>query len=157
MTKLLGSRFVLHDIDDIERFTASIIHRGQFKLNASEREELHTFLIETAWELSRDFCPGRLSFSSFAGSTLRLRVVDWHRQRFGRRRWQWKDRTYERPKIDLVSLDADRSARDRLDASLIPQASDLETDCGPDLGRVLAGGNSQRARDLRALDLEPYE
>jgi hypothetical protein len=112
-----GSRFALYDIDDVERFTASIVQRSRFKLDAHERDELHAYLIETAWELSRDFRPGGISFSTYAGGTLRLRCVDWHRSRFGRQRWVFRDRIYERPRVELVSLDADDSEHDRLEST----------------------------------------
>jgi hypothetical protein len=153
--QLLGSRFALFDIEDVEGFTAAIANRSGFKLDAHEHEELHVYLIETAWELSRDFRPGGILFSSYAGTTLRLRCIDWHRSRFGRQRWAFRDRVYERPKVELVSLDGNDSARNRLVASLAEKASDLETDCDPDLGGVLAKGGGTRARDLSELGLEP--
>jgi hypothetical protein len=136
--KLLGSRFALHDIADVERFTAAIVQRSRYTLDVHEREELHVYLIETAWELSRNFRPGGISFSSYAGGTLRLRCVDWHRSRFGRQRWAFRDRVYERPRVELVSLDADDSERDRLESSLA--------------GSGLDDGALGLANELRRLD-----
>jgi DNA-directed RNA polymerase specialized sigma24 family protein len=133
--QLLGSRFALHDIDDVESFTAAIVQRSQFTLDAHQREELHVYLIETAWELSRNFRPGGISFSTYAGSTLRLRCVDWHRSRFGRQRWACRDRVYERPRVELVSLDADD---DRLESSLA--------------GSSLDDGEHRMADELRRLN-----
>jgi hypothetical protein len=64
--QLLGSRFALHDIDDVEGFTATIVQRSRSTLDVHEREELHVYLIETAWELSRNLRPGGISFSTYA-------------------------------------------------------------------------------------------
>jgi hypothetical protein len=136
--QLLGSRFALHDIEDVEGFTASIVQRVRFRLSPHEREELHVYLIETAWEISRNFRPGGITFSSYAGTTLRLRCVDWHRSRFGRQRWAFQARVYERPRVELVSLDADDSERDRLEASLP--------------GSSLDDGEHRMADELRLLD-----
>jgi hypothetical protein len=57
--QLLGSRFALHDVEDVEAFCASIVQRVRFKLAAHEREELHVYLIETAWEVSLPQLPPR--------------------------------------------------------------------------------------------------
>ena len=58
------------------------------------------------------------NFSGYALHILRQRVIDWDRKRLGRTKWQFKDKTYERPRPQLVSLDADDSLRDRLESSV---------------------------------------
>jgi hypothetical protein len=54
-------------------------------------------------------------FGCFATLTLRRRLVDWQRSKFGRTKWQFKDRVYERPRVELVPFDD--SARRRLEQS----------------------------------------
>jgi hypothetical protein len=103
---LLSSQFSLLDIRDVESFTARIVERSRLRLSVEDREELHVFLIEECWELSRRKPqPWTRSFSGWVQPYLRLRVVDWQRSRFGRTRWAFKDRTYERPRIEIISLD----------------------------------------------------
>jgi DNA-directed RNA polymerase specialized sigma24 family protein len=80
---LLSGRYSLLGIDDVEGFCAAIILRSQVDLAHHEHEDLLAYLVETAWELSLDFEPGGISFSTYAGTTLRRRVIDWQRQRFG--------------------------------------------------------------------------
>jgi hypothetical protein len=83
---LLNGTFSLLDIRDVESFTGRIVERTSGRLSVEDREDLHVYLIAECWELSTRFQPGRISFSSYAGATLRLRVVDWTRSRFGRNR-----------------------------------------------------------------------
>jgi hypothetical protein len=135
---LLNSTFTLHDIRDVESFTARIVERTGLRLSVDDREQLHVYLIEECWELSTRFQPSRISFSSYAGTNLRLRAVDWQRERFGRTRWVFKDRVYERPRVELVSLDADDSLRDRLGSSFT--------------GGGLDDGEHRLADQLRDLD-----
>ena len=137
--QLLGSRFALHDVEDVESFCGSIVQRVKFNLTAHEREELHVYLIETAWELSLITPrPWRTSFSGWVHQRLRLRCIDWQRSHYGRQRWAFRDRIYERPRVELVSLDADDAERDRLEASL--SASSLDN------------GAHRLADELRLLD-----
>jgi hypothetical protein len=135
---LLSSTFTLHDVRDVESFTGRIVERSGLRLSVEDREELHVYLIETCWEISIRFEPGRISFSSFAGSTLPRRVIDWERQRFGRTKWQFRDRVYERPRVELVSLDADDSEHVRLGPSFA--------------GGSLDDGEHRLADQLRDLD-----
>jgi hypothetical protein len=123
---LLNGTFSLLDIRDVESFTGRIVERTSGRLSVEDREELHVYLIAECWELSTRFQPGRISFSSYAGTNLRLRVVDWTRGRFGRTRWVFKDRVYERPRVEIVSLDADDPELGRLDESLA--ASSMDSD-----------------------------
>jgi hypothetical protein len=122
---LLSSQFSLLDIRDVESFTGRIVERSGLRLSVEDRDDLHVYLIEECWELSTRFEPSGISFSSYAGTNLRLRVVDWQRRRFGRNRWVFKDRVYERPRVELVSLDADAELG-RLDESLA--ASSMDSD-----------------------------
>jgi hypothetical protein len=85
---LLSRPYPLFDVDDIEAFTAGIVRRSGLDLSNTEHEELHVFLIEEAWILSLRYHAGGVTFSSFAGTTLRLRCIDWVRRHRGRTRWR---------------------------------------------------------------------
>ena len=84
---MLKARFSLHDIADVEAFTARIIDRRNLELAWHDHEDLHAYLVETCWELSTTKPrPWRRSFSGWVQPLLILRVVDWRRQRYGRTR-----------------------------------------------------------------------
>jgi hypothetical protein len=142
------------DIRDVESFTGRIVERSKLHLDHSDREDLHAFLVAECWLLSTRYSPGGISFSSLAGATLRLRVVDWQRQRFGRTRWTFKNgREHVRERPKLVSLDADDSLSDRLDESLAARSGDPSADSPTDLERLLEGGDREAARDIAAMGL----
>jgi hypothetical protein len=137
---LLNGKYELLGIEDVEAFTAGIIHRSRLDLSYHDREELHVFLIEECWKLSLRYKPGiiRQGFSTWARLALSRRVIDWQRSRFGRTRWQFGGHTYERPRVDLVSLDDDD-----------PEHGSV--------GATVAGGSLERdasgfAADMRALE-----
>jgi hypothetical protein len=109
----------------------------------------------TSWRLSLRFEPGGISFSTYAGTTLRKRLVDWQRQRFRRTRYVFTDHVVERKLPELVSLDADGPDRASLAATLGTRGGDPAADCDPDLARLLGAGSSARARDYEALGLRP--
>ena len=132
----MSSRFSLLGIADVERFCGRIVERSGLRLSTTDREELHVYLIEECWLLSERYRPGGASFSTWANTRLRLRVVDWQRQRFGRTRWTFSGREYERERPELVALDD--SLDDRLDAALA--------------GSGVDGDASRFAADMRALD-----
>jgi hypothetical protein len=69
---------------------------------------------------------------------LQLRRVNWTRSRFGRNRWVFKDRVYERPRVDLVSLDSLDTDEDRMG--------------NPVAGSSVDGDASGFAADMRTLD-----
>jgi hypothetical protein len=146
---LLNGTFSLLGIQDVEAFTGGIVQRSGLHLSVEDREELHVFLIESAWELSRRYeqQPSGITFSSWAGHKLRLRVVDWQRSRFGRTRWTFAGRVHERKLPRLVPLD-------ELDAALDEGASDPADGGDSAFGGLLDGGDRQRARDLDTLGLE---
>jgi hypothetical protein len=135
---LLNAKYSLLGIADVEAFTARIVERSGLRLSPEDREELHVYLIEEAWLLSERYRPGGVSFSTVAGTTLRLRVVDWKRARWGRTRWAFSGHTYERERPQLVSLDADDPEHDRVGTTLS--------------GGSLDDGASRLADELRALD-----
>jgi hypothetical protein len=142
----------LHDVDDAAKFVAAIATRSGLKLSYHDREDLEQFLLVECWKLSRE----RQWRSSFAGCfapILRLRVVDWQRQRFGRTRWQFSGHTYERERPQLVSLDDAR--RDQLGASLAAGTSDPPASSDPDLERLLGARDRERAWDYAELGLDP--
>jgi hypothetical protein len=143
------------DIRDVAAFCARIADRSRVHLSYHDREDLLAYLVETTWELSLRYDAGDRppKFAVYAGGILPLRVVDWTRGRFGRTRWQFSGSTYERPRVDLVSLDD--SARDRLEQGQPERDGDHAA--GGDFGipGLYAGGDRQRARDFRILGLEP--
>jgi hypothetical protein len=136
---LLSSTFALHDVRDVESFTGQIVERSGLRLSVSDREELHVYLIEECWLLSRRYDgSGGSRFAAWAKTTLGLRCIDWQRQRYGRTRWKFAGYTYERGRPQLVSLDADDPEHYQL-------------------GTTLTGGGLDRdasgfAADMRALD-----
>jgi DNA-directed RNA polymerase specialized sigma24 family protein len=99
------SRLQLHDIDDAVRFCAAIVAKSNLRLSYHDNEDLRQYLVTELWRLSERYEPGGISFSTLARTTLRKRLVDWRRKQYGRRRWQFTDRVYERPSVELVSLD----------------------------------------------------
>jgi hypothetical protein len=133
---LLNAKFSLLGIADVEAFTGRIVERSGLRLSAQDREDLHVWLIEECWTLSTCYRPGRLAFAAFADRRLRLRVVDWQRGRWGRTRWTFSGREYERVRPQLVPLDD--SGLDRLDEALA--------------GSRLDGDAPGFAADMRALD-----
>jgi hypothetical protein len=146
-------KLTLFEIDDAERFCSAIASKCGSSLSWSDREDLEQYLLVECWLLSLTYKPGAASFSSYANGKLRLRVVDWQRQRNGRKRWVFRDRVYERPRPTFVSLDDD-AERDRLEQTLAPPASDSSADCDPALAGLHADRDRQRARDYHELGLE---
>lgn len=102
---LLNGKLALHDIDDTEALCVFVIKRSGLELSRQDREELLTQLIEDCWKLSLRFEHDGISFSTWATTTLKRRVVDWQRQSGGRTKWQFANRTYERTLPSLVALD----------------------------------------------------
>jgi DNA-directed RNA polymerase specialized sigma24 family protein len=133
----------LHDVDDTARFVGSIVSRCGLSLNEHDRNDLHAYLYSEAWRLSRRYRPGGITFSDWARITLRRRVIDWQRQR--------NDHRYQRPQ--LVAFDD--SDPGQLECALGAGRGDLAPGWGPDLERLLATSDRQRARDLRTLGLAP--
>jgi DNA-directed RNA polymerase specialized sigma24 family protein len=152
----VAERLSLHDIDDGVAFVAAITNRSGLELSWADREDLQQFLLTTAWEISLTFEPGRsgVTFSSFAGTILRRRVVDWRRKSAGgRTKWTFKTHTYERQLPSFVPFDD--SAVDRLERTQPEGGGDREV--GSDLGDggLVVSGDRQRARDFELLGLEP--
>jgi hypothetical protein len=133
---MLQGKLVLHDCTDTEALCQAIIAKAGLDLRPHQRDDLLAFLIATAWELSLRYEAGRGSTTSFTGwatTNLRLRITDWFRQEYGRTRYSFSDRKYERPQPQLLSLDDDQLA--------IPQPTihlDSERDSDADLLRILA-------------------
>jgi hypothetical protein len=148
---LLNQRFALWELDDVERVCANVLRRSQ--VLAADREEALAFLLVASWELSERYdAGGRPSrFGHHLKTRLPLKLIDWTRQRYGRSRWQTKDGIYERPRVDLVSLD---SGDDRLAVALASSDGDPAQRGGADLDGLLADPGGARDRDLRILGLE---
>ena len=143
----------LHDVDDAEAFVGAIVSRTGLELSWDAREDLQQFLLTTAWEISLTFEPGRsgVTFSSYAGTILRRRVVDWRRKSAGgRTKWTFKTHIYERRLPSFVSIDNEFDS-DLLGSALGTDGGDDEANRDAPGGGLLGDRDSLRARDLEAL------
>jgi len=102
---VLNGKLRLHDIDDVEAFSAYLINRQRRDgYNGYDYEELLTWFIESTWKLSLRYDPERgSSFRNFVAS--KLRVASWERERFGRTRWVFSSHVYERPRPTFVPIE----------------------------------------------------
>jgi hypothetical protein len=148
---VLNGKLRLHDIEDTEARCIRIIQQSGLELGFHEREDLLAWLVETAWELSLKWDPParnkHKNFSGWATLILKRRVIDWDRAKY-RTKWQFYDRTYERPRAVLVSLDAgsDGEGRERPLHRSVPSG-----DPGADgFARLVRGRSSNRARYRQA-------
>jgi DNA-directed RNA polymerase specialized sigma24 family protein len=100
-------RLALFDVHDAERFVAAIAAKSNLRLSHHDAEDLRQHLLVECWKLSTvEPQPWRSSFSGWVTPILRRKVVDWHRQRFGRTRWQFSGgRVHERQLPQFVSFD----------------------------------------------------
>ena len=150
---LLSRPLRLHDVADVEALMARAIERSGHTgtLRPHQRDDLLTYLVEVAWELSLRWEPDRggPNFGVFAYVTGQRRIIDWFRAEFGRSRWQWAGHSYERERPDLVLLD------DGLVDALPAGTGDPALDSSPDLRGLLDAGDRQEARDYLALGLDP--
>lgn len=107
---------------DAEPFCRWIFRRSRLEFSYHDEEEAISFLIEECWQLSLGYQHGinAKCFSNYATGLLKHRLTDWQRKRFGRTKWQFADRTYERPRPVHIPLD-DRP--DTTDPSLELDAS----------------------------------
>jgi hypothetical protein len=160
VVSLLGRRWQLEDIDDVERFCATLAGDVGANLSWHERDDLLAHLLTTTWELhtrwDRERSP---SFCQYARYVLRLRIVDHVRKERGRTRWSWSDHTYTREQPTLVSLElpignSPSGERVRLGDTLGEVDGDPADSRSPALARLLGGGANQRARDLETLGLD---
>ena len=131
----------LHDVRDAEQFARAIAARSNLRLSYHDTDDLHEYLLSELWVLSTRYNPGgTVSFSSWAGTILRLRCVDWQRKHYGRTKGQFSGgRSYTKDLPDVLSLDA------------------LDDEPGSELGRVEPGGSlddgtHRLADELRSLD-----
>ena len=143
-------RLTLDDVDDASGFVAAIVTRSGLALSFHDREDLEQYLLVECWRLSLVYTAGGISFSTYAGNTLRHRCVDWERKRRGRTVWRFRDRVHTRSLPQLVPLDSDR---DRLEQALAEGAGDRAADRDEAGGGLLAERDRARARDLEALGL----
>jgi DNA-directed RNA polymerase specialized sigma24 family protein len=147
-------RLSLHDVDDAAKFVASIATRSNLRLSYHDQEDLHQYLLVEAWKLSvQEPRPWRTSFSGWVTPLLRLRIVDWQRQRNGRTVWKFANHTYERERPQLLSLDDPE--RDHLGAALAASTSDPAASGDTSLAWLVGAGDRTRAQDYEALGLRP--
>lgn len=124
----LNGTLPLHDIRDVEAFCNDIIHRRHLQLTPHQHEDLLAYLIEETWELSTRYQPGGITFSTWAGNTLRRRLVDHIRTRDGRTIWRFATHTYERPRPTIISLDTELGHPQRHQHLDDPAPSDTDLD-----------------------------
>lgn len=138
---MLQGKLSLYEVEDVESLCARVIQHSGLELSFHDHELLLAFLVETAWEISLTYQPSTPPrFAIYLQGILRRRVVDWQRNRNGRTRWQFADRTYERPRPQFCSLD------DRLDEAEPGVSVDDEVHSRADLSRILGTGSSSTAR-----------
>jgi RNA polymerase sigma factor (sigma-70 family) len=140
-----------HDVRDATAFVAAIAAKSSLRLGYHDAEDLRQYLLVELWKLSERYEPRGVSFSTVAGATLRKRVVDWQRQRFGRTRWAFADHVHERQQPELVSLDD--PDRDHLGAAVAAGPSDHEADSDAALVGLLEERDRERLEDLATLGL----
>jgi DNA-directed RNA polymerase specialized sigma24 family protein len=95
----------LWNVDDASAFCWAIVKKTGLGLDLHDAEDLHQYLFAECWRISLRYQPGGPDFDGWASRILRVRVVDWTRQRNGRTKWAFKDHTYERSRPQLVSFD----------------------------------------------------
>lgn len=101
---MLNGTLTLHDIKDVEAFCTTIANTRPH--NTEDHEDLTAYLIAECWILSKRYNHRhQITFSTWAGNTLRKRIIDWERQRHERTCWKTGGRTYERTATRLVPLD----------------------------------------------------
>jgi DNA-directed RNA polymerase specialized sigma24 family protein len=93
MADLLGRELSLHDVRDVEAFVRRVADRqlqawGAY-LRTDDYEDLISYLVGKAWELSEQYDPEKgPSFSTYSARILWNRVVDWYRGHFGDSRYR---------------------------------------------------------------------
>ena len=154
---LLNGVLALHDIHDVEAFCTHIIQQRHLTLNHHQHEDLLTTLIETTYELSLNYKPGRtIRFSTYAGTILRQRLTDNIRNTNGRTVWKFSDRTYTRTLPQLVSYEHETGNTNhqptrRMAHAIANQPSNSTADSTTTLNGLLTPGHSNTSRDLHLI------
>jgi hypothetical protein len=147
---LLNQPLQLWNIKDTEAFCRRIIDNHikstRSPLGPDDYDEALSHLITEAWIASNRFTPTTptVKFSPYAHRILSFRIIDWRRQSF-RTRWQFADSTYERDRIDPLSLDHQSPNGHRLADTLTAPAGDPAADSDTDLRRALRTRGSDEA------------
>lgn len=108
---MLNGTLSLWDVDDTERFCRSIanafLRRKRASLSHEDLEDLVSYLITEAWELSQRYDPAKSSsFSKYAYGVLPNKVSSWYRSRFAPRD-QTSEGWYKRLYPTSKPVDAD--------------------------------------------------
>lgn len=77
---MLNGRFTLADVGDVEGFVHATIRKLNLVLTPDEWDELIADGLEIMLILHRDYRPGKGTFSGYATSLLRGRLLDRHHQ-----------------------------------------------------------------------------
>ena len=151
---MLNGRLTLHEIDDVEAFCRRVVdaHLSSTRthLRRDDADDLLAYTIELAWEISQRFdktCG--VSFSTYAYRLLRVRCVDWMRQRYGRTKWTFGDGTvHTRERPEALSLDAPDSDGDRLGDAIADSSSDNPASRAAAFSGLVDERGGSFARDL---------
>ena len=138
---MLNGRLSLHDIDDVEAFCIRIARPYFPRIDRQDHEDLLSYLIATCWELSTRYKGDGKRFSAGAGTILALRIVEWKRERYGRTRYRFKDRSYDRVPPSFVYVD------DPLEQPVRGVAVDVAERSSADLLRVLGTRGREGVRE----------
>ena len=151
----LAERLEFWDVRDAAAFVGGIVVKSPLRLSWHDDADLREYLLGELRILSTKYEPeaSTVSFSSWAGTLLRLRCVDWRRQRFGRTKWKFAGHVYERPRPELVPLDDGVVAA--VDGALATRDGDRPPDWDSLVGGLFRDRDCARARDLELLGLAP--
>ena len=142
----------LYDVRDAEAFVAAIANRSQLGVGPDDSEDLRQYLLTELWVLSPLRALAEVNFSAWAIATLRLRVIDWQRQR-SVGGWKFSGRTTNGQSRDRQSRR--RARADSMGATLASDGSDVAADWLAPSGGLLAERDRERVRDLELLGLGP--
>jgi hypothetical protein len=144
---VLSEKYSLFDIEDVEAWCGSFLERANLELGWADREDLHTYLIEETWILSKQYRAGTAGFSTWAGHLIGRKIADWKRSRY---RTTWSVKTHERatgrkPKPYQRTLPSFVSIDDQLGGAHSYEPVDVAADRSTDLLRVLGAGDRGHA------------
>jgi hypothetical protein len=145
---MLNGVLRLYDVRDVEKLCRKVLI-DDGRVLQHEFDDRLADLIDICWELSLRYDTDKQGasgwrFEEWAYCTLRNRLIDIHRKRWGNESWRAGQPNRE---YSLDTADSDSRPRD-----LPTSDSGSETDPGADaLLRLLGERSSERARDKRVI------
>jgi DNA-directed RNA polymerase specialized sigma24 family protein len=156
---MLNGTLQLHDIRDVEAYCRTLLQNARLEITQHDAEDALAYLVETAWELStKEPRQWHTSFSGWLTPLLRLRIIDWQRQRYGRITWTFRDyerdtgrrpQNLTRPRPSIHSLDDQLADPHATSTMGNPEHRD------PDLVRLLTRRASPNAGPYKNLGRKP--